>query len=166
MRRLIDKNICSVSKMKGLCTLLLIVDVFILLFVTVWQRETITDFAIHRDLFWSYKISIFPYMTIDSLYNILLFIPVGVLVGLLSARYRFIKAMLVGLFLSETIECLQLIFMKGAFDVDDLFNNTLGAFIGGLFVEMFVLFRRRIKTQYNINNETDYTRSQERGDYS
>ena len=67
------------------------------------------------------------------------------MVGLLSYRYRLLWAGAVGLFMSETIECLQLIFMKGSFDVDDLFNNTLGAFVGELIVEMFVLFRRRNK---------------------
>ena len=36
-------------------------------------------------------------------------------------------AVLVGLFVSETIECSQLIWQRVTFDVDDLMNNTIGA---------------------------------------
>jgi glycopeptide antibiotics resistance protein len=32
---------------------------------------------------------------------------------------------------TETIECSQLIWQRGTFDVKDLQNNTLGAFLGG-----------------------------------
>ena len=63
----------------------------------------------------------------DVINNILAFMPIGILVGLLSVRYRLLKAILAGLFLSETIECSQLIWKRGVFDVDDLLNNTLGA---------------------------------------
>jgi len=34
--------------------------------------------------------------------------------------------------LSLTVECSQLLWHKGVFDVDDLFNNSLGAVIGGV----------------------------------
>ena len=43
-------------------------------------------------------------------------------------------ALLVGLLVSLVIECSQLIWSRGIFDVDDLFNNTFGALIGGLIV--------------------------------
>lgn len=53
--------------------------------------------------------------------------------------------MLVGLFLSETIECSQLIWHKGTFDVDDLFNNTVGALLGGLVVVLVIWIRKKKK---------------------
>ena len=59
------------------------------------------------------------------------FIPVGVLVGLLFERYRLAKALLVGLLVSLMIEFSQLIWHRGVFDVNDLFNNAMGALIGG-----------------------------------
>ena len=41
------------------------------------------------------------------------------------------KALLVGLLISLFIEVSQLIWKKGVFDVDDIFNNAVGAVIGG-----------------------------------
>jgi len=63
--------------------------------------------------------------------NIVCFIPVGLLVGLLFEKHRWAKAWLVGLLVSLTIESSQLIWHRGVFDVNDLFNNALGALIGG-----------------------------------
>jgi len=53
-------------------------------------------------------------------------------VGLVARKYRLVKAVLFGLFVSETIECSQLIWQRGTFDVNDLMNNTIGAMIGGI----------------------------------
>ena len=69
----------------------------------------------------------------DLILNIVCFIPLGVLVGLLFERYRLAKALLAGLLISLTIEFSQLIWHRGVFDVNDLFNNALGALIGGVF---------------------------------
>ena len=52
--------------------------------------------------------------------------------------------MLLGLFLSETIECSQLIWHKGTFDVDDLFNNTVGAIMGALIVLLTTWIRKKV----------------------
>ena len=66
--------------------------------------------------------------------NILCFIPIGIMVGLISDKYRILKVLIVGLFVSLVVEFSQLIWAKGVFDVDDLFNNSLGAAVGGLAV--------------------------------
>ena len=63
--------------------------------------------------------------------NIVCFIPVGLLVRLLFEKHRWAKALLAGLLVSLTIELSQLIWHRGVFDVNDLFNNALGALIGG-----------------------------------
>ncbi len=68
----------------------------------------------------------------DLILNIVCFIPVGLLVGLLLEKHRLAKALLVGLLVSLTIEFSQLIWQRGVFDVNDLFNNALGALIGGV----------------------------------
>jgi len=78
----------------------------------------------------------------DNVFNVLGFIPVGLMLGLIVSRYRVVLAMLTGLFLSETIECWQLILQRGVFDVDDLFFNTGGALIGGLIVAIFAFIKR------------------------
>lgn len=68
----------------------------------------------------------------DIVLNILGLIPAGIVVGVMSEKKRLLKALLAGLFLSLTIECSQLIWKRGTFDVDDLFNNSVGALIGGV----------------------------------
>ena len=95
-------------------------------------RETSDKDYIRTELFWGYKCTNEKILYGDNLINILLFVPIGFLVGWVVSRYKLIKAVLFGLFVSETIECSQLIWHRGTFDVDDLFNNTVGALIGGL----------------------------------
>lgn len=113
------------------------VEYFILLFYfALIDRKVIENLAIHRDLFWGYQ-SLTENTIQDNIINIIIFIPIGILLGFISKKLLLMKSLLVGLFISESIECSQLIFMRGNFDVDDLFNNTVGAVIGAV-VFMFV----------------------------
>ena len=45
---------------------------------------------------------------------------------------RWWKLLLCGLFVSLLIELMQLVSLRGMFDLDDLMNNTLGALLGWL----------------------------------
>ncbi|MFC5402682.1 VanZ family protein [Cohnella soli] len=64
--------------------------------------------------------------------NVAIFMPFGVLLGLLFARKRLagIKVLLCTSFLSLCLETSQLLFMIGQFDVDDLLLNTMGGILG------------------------------------
>ena len=63
--------------------------------------------------------------------NILLFVPFGYLLPLLWKRAdRWWKVVLCGFVLSLGIELIQLVTHLGMFDLDDLMNNSLGAFLG------------------------------------
>ena len=63
--------------------------------------------------------------------NILLFVPFGYLLPLLWKRAdRWWKVVLCGFLLSLLIELTQLVTHLGMFDLDDLMNNSLGAFLG------------------------------------
>ena len=65
--------------------------------------------------------------------NILLFVPFGYLLPLLWKRAdRWWKVVLCGFVLSLLIELTQLVSHLGMFDLDDLMNNSLGAFLGWL----------------------------------
>lgn len=65
--------------------------------------------------------------------NIFAFAPFGFVLPIISADNRkLLNITLLSLELSLTVELLQLIFRVGIFDVDDLFMNTLGGFIGGV----------------------------------
>ena len=101
-------------------------------YITVVSREYSGKDQIRTECLEEYKSVHDVYARSENYLNILLFVPIGCLVGLVVKKYRLIYAVLVGLFVSESIECIQLIWKRGVFDVDDLFNNALGALIGGV----------------------------------
>lgn len=66
-------------------------------------------------------------MQLDILFNIFLYIPVGLLI----ARYRNTKANIIFLLLlPTTIEFIQLITSRGIFEISDIINNFIGGFFG------------------------------------
>ena len=97
--------------------------------------------------FWSYKAILngSGKALIEDVGNIILFIPVGLVVGLfleLNTRH----AILAGLLFSMFIESCQWFFWLGSFEIDDLFHNTIGAGIGAIIVKRTPL-SQRIKEQ-------------------
>ncbi len=63
--------------------------------------------------------------------NVIAFIPCGYLIpAILERRRSFADAVYIGFLVSFIIECTQLVFRVGSFDVDDLLLNTIGAAIG------------------------------------
>lgn len=106
---------------------------YIVLFMcfAVFFRSYNENYSIQRHVFWSY-IHNTKDLSKDNYINIAVFIPVGVLTSIISRRYAVVKALLLGLLISETIECCQIIFQRGTFDVDDILNNTFGALLGSI----------------------------------
>ena len=93
--------------------------------------------------FWSYKAILngSGKALIEDVGNIILFIPVGLVVGLffgLKTRH----AIFVGLLFSTLIECCQWFFWLGSFEFDDLLHNTIGAGIGAVIVQRTFLGKR------------------------
>ena len=126
-------EILKVMKWKYVCLVVLMAYFFFVFYMAVLSRD-IVDLKdpVRSDLFKN-LLNPGPDGYRDLILNIVCFIPVGLLVGLLSEKYRWAKALLVGLLVSLTIEFSQLIWHRGVFDVNDLFNNALGALIGGVF---------------------------------
>ena len=118
-------------KKKHLVLLVLIAYTAIILSFAVLFRESSDKCFIRLDLFKSI-LEPSPEGYRDLIQNIFCFVPVGVLVGLLFEKYRLVKVLFLGLLVSLTIECSQLIWHRGVFDVNDLFNNALGSVIGGV----------------------------------
>ena len=109
---------------------LIFIDYTVLLFYyAVGNRVSLADYYIQTELFWGYHKPP-EYIFEDNIINVLFFIPIGFLASLVIGKYKIIRSLLIGLLISETIECSQLILKRGTFDVDDIFNNTLGAVIG------------------------------------
>lgn len=67
----------------------------------------------------------------QSACNILMTIPLGIMLPLMSDKYKSLKSIAVrGFLFSAFIEFVQYISCRGLCEFDDLFNNTLGAVIG------------------------------------
>lgn len=118
---------------------------------TVVSRASLDKDLIRTEWLEGYKSVHDVYANSENYLNILLFVPIGCLVGLAVKKYRLIHAVLVGLFVSETIECSQLIWQRGTFDVNDLMNNTIGAMIGGLIAVAVISGTQRLKGIHILN---------------
>lgn len=130
----------------------LMANIVFLFIITILNRDSGTSNTIKLDLFWGYN-NPPEYIYRDNLLNIASFVPIGVLVGLTFKKHRVLKALLVGLLVSLVIECSQLIWSRGTFDVDDLFNNSLGALVGGgIYSSLIMIKKRRIEDKDTIKS--------------
>ena len=67
---------------------------------------------------------------VDTILNVILFIPLGIFLPLLYKKYDKIgKVVLIGFLISVSIEIVQM-FGCGATDINDLITNTVGACLG------------------------------------
>ena len=129
--------------MKRFCQVALVVYTFFIIYMAVLSRGVAKQSCIKMDLLQCYlQPSGISYR--DVLVNIVGFIPVGILAGLLSRRHLVPKALLAGLLLSLSVECSQLLWSRGVFDVDDIFNNSLGAVIGGAIAMCLLRIRKSV----------------------
>ncbi|MFB1050014.1 VanZ family protein [Paraliobacillus sp. JSM ZJ581] len=84
--------------------------------------------------------------------NVIGFIPFGFIFPLLSSKFFNLKKVIIATFcLSLIFELVQMIFMLGSFDVDDLILNTLGGMIGFIPIKLGSI----IKSKYIPIKETD-----------
>lgn len=116
---------------------LLLGYVFLLLCSTVFFRAPTPDLRYNYLLFWSYTSIIEgsnKYLIYEIVLNILVFIPIGILLGIILTKNILKTSFLISLFISLSIELLQLFFHRGYSEVDDIFHNLLGYFIGVVFV--------------------------------
>lgn len=113
------------------------------LWYTVGKRNA-GYYQAYFDLFWSYKQWFDGNQTYSHqiLANIAMFIPFGFLVSAAANIRRgrgFVCVFLSAAAFSLLIETIQYFSLRGCFEFDDLFNNTLGALIGIL---VFLAVRR------------------------
>jgi glycopeptide antibiotics resistance protein len=114
--------------------LLLIEYIFLLFCSTVIFRPTGETRQYDFHPFWSYDR---PELLVENIMNVIVFIPVGILLGIAFKQMTWWKALLIGCSISITIEALQFWFMKGFSEVDDVMHNTVGCLIGFLIVSGF-----------------------------
>ena len=84
--------------------------------------------------FWSYKpiLEGNVNLIIDCIVNVLMFVPVGFLLGCTFHNLTIWGAILFGACISVSIEALQFFFHRGFAEVDDVLHNALGCLIGYL----------------------------------
>ena len=99
--------------------------ILIILWITLFSREPMTT-RIFRGLFWEIEMGYWN----NIIQNILLFIPLGFLIG--GKR-----GIIAGVLLSIGIELTQYIAVLGYCELDDVLNNTIGAAIGALLYKKF-----------------------------
>lgn len=92
------------------------------------------------------------FLTSETILNVVVFVPLGIYVGILFERWAVGKKLLFFFVLSLIIEALQYILRVGAFDVTDLITNTSGGIIGLLlFKAIEKAFNNGVKAQKFIN---------------
>lgn len=91
----------------------------------------------------------------NSILNVLLFIPLGIMLPILWPKFRAPKnALLFGLGMSLTIELLQILTYRTT-DVNDLITNTLGTFLGFLCSRLLLRKFTRLKTMAHENKNSE-----------
>ena len=97
--------------------------------------------------FWVYRHQLGAAAVILNLAgNVVAFMPCGFLLPAVSRRSRRLSGvLLVGFFISFLIECTQLAFRVGSFDVDNIILNTLGVLLG--FLCNRLIQKKRIERQ-------------------
>lgn len=159
--RLYKKGIFD--KAQRVACIILFVWAAIVLFLTVLgrrlNREGIDNYNLV--LFSCYRMIINNHnQTILSttIQNIVMFIPIGVTLSVVfKKKHKLIIPLAISFGLSLVIEVCQLLLKSGLFELDDLFNNTLGAFIGILLYMMSAcIIRKRTGKEDHIESK-DHT---------
>lgn len=149
-----------IAKRCAIAEWLLVFYIELLFFFSVFGRRSWSYYRYYLEVGWSYR-SLLESGDTDMLkqilLNIVLFIPVGVLAAYIMKKHKFIKAICLGLLITVTIECLQLVMRTGNFEFDDMINNVLGVAIGAIPVAgynyVLSLRSKSTKTGHSENSE-------------
>lgn len=116
------------------CIVLFVWGAIVLLFTVLGRRSYKTDNMIYNlEMFSCYRRIFAEHdqpMLISVLQNIVMFVPIGFSLAVIFKKHRIIIPTLISFGFSFCIEVCQLFLKSGFFELDDLFNNTLGTFIG------------------------------------
>lgn len=80
----------------------------------------------------------------EIVYNILVFVPLGVYVSIIFYKCSFGKKILPALCMSILFETIQFVFAIGASDITDVIGNTLGGIMG---IVCYMLFNKIFKNK-------------------
>lgn len=136
------------SRKKSLIPLLWVIAcLYLMLYITLFSRSSGTDYySYHLQPFWSYSQIKDGYVETfyENIYNVLFFVPYGILLSIQLRNLSLAKIVAVGCMTSVFIEILQLVTRTGCCEIDDVIHNTLGFMIGATIVkEAACLFKRK-----------------------
>ena len=125
-----------------------VIYILIVLYITIFNRMP-EEKRVDMELFRSYRLLIndknYFYLYQISC-NILMTIPFGILLPAFAKKFRkFLSLLLAGFLFSFLIECAQYFTGRGLFEMDDLFNNTVGSIFGFFIFSFFyrMIFHRK-----------------------
>lgn len=138
---------CGIKKGLRYSSGLLLVEYVFLLFCSTVIYRTVGETR-QNDFhpFWSYKAiqEGREDLLAENIMNVVVFIPVGLLLGIAFKQMILWKAVLIGCGIAITIESLQFFFMRGFSEVDDVMHNTVGCLIGyGIMTILRIIFNTR-----------------------
>lgn len=134
-------------KLRYLWLSFLLTYVVFVYWFTVFRRYYLLTAGSRWSPLWTYKAIAEGkhYLIGEILINIAMFIPIGILISLISKRVVWWNIVVIGVVLSLGIELLQLSMMRGLCETDDIIHNTIGCLIG--FVITSYLIRIKDDTQ-------------------
>ncbi len=134
LRRKPKGQVQDISKKEILCSLALAVYMVLLLGGTLLSRRIGTTYRMELIPFWSYYEVINKKnagIALQILFNVLMFIPWGILLPSMWERLQNLKIILLcSVSVSLVIEVLQLVLRLGLFEFDDVVHNIVGTVIG------------------------------------
>ena len=118
---------------------------------TVFFRNSNDDYKYNYHIFWSYGAwqRVYVHLLSENIMNFVVFIPVGMFLGLGYPKWLLWKVVGLGCLCSISIEVLQLVFMKGFSETDDVIHNTLGCLFGYLLLKVVVKSENAIVNEIN-----------------
>jgi glycopeptide antibiotics resistance protein len=121
-----------ISIKKGLAVLLLVAYYMLVLTGTVFARNVVPDSRIIVGVLWKFRLiwQGQSYLIGELIYNILMFIPLGILTPGIRGDVGVGRIFAVGVFSSLVIEVLQIAYKCGYFETSDIVCNSLGMIVG------------------------------------
>lgn len=112
-----------------------VVSVLFFLYLAVFKRSAGAQRTVELRFLWSYRTYITGYSGVDvfaqAIENIAIFVPIGLFLPFWFKKEASpFKLVLLIFSVSLFAELCQLVFKLGVFELDDLFNNTVGGAVG------------------------------------
>lgn len=87
----------------------------------------------------------------EIIYNVFVFIPMGIYINLFKPKWSFIQKATLCLGISLLFEILQFVLAIGASDITDIIGNTLGGIIGiGIYGLLEKIFKDKVVALVNV----------------